>query len=103
MTTPQPCGAIRVVKWFEGMAQVEAWCSRTEGPCPYPGAGLNVQRNGRYCVVDFAAANPSVVGTSGHTDAHGGMFPEHCSLCCAEQPARPLPSPLLAADEWGPT
>lgn len=103
MTTPQPCGAIRVVKWFEGMAQVEAWCSRTEGPCPYPGAGLNVQRNGRYCVVDFAASNPVIAGID-HHEHHGGMFPEHCSACCAEQPRRPLPSPLLsAADEWTPT
>lgn len=97
MTTPQPCGAIRVVKWFEGMSQVEAWCSRTEGPCPYPGAGHALDRNGRHCVVDFAALNPAIVSADHHADGHGGMFPETCSLCLQEcHPAIGRPSPVLA-------
>lgn len=95
--TPQPCGAIRVVRWFEGQAQVEAWCSRTSGPCPYPGAGLTLQRNGRFCVVDFARLNPAIVSDRGHGQdgGHGGMFPETCNLCADEQPAAPVPPTIL--------
>jgi len=105
VSTPEPCGAIRIVRWFEGMAQVEAWCSRTEGPCPYPGAGQNLTRNGRLCVVDFARLNPLLVSTDYHEKGHGGMFPEWCEKCDEETqlpPAAPLYAPDMLAEEVKP-
>lgn len=103
LSTPEPCGAVRVVRWFEGMAQVEAWCSRTSGPCPYPGAGHTLLRNGRHCIVEFARLNRAICSEDHHDRGHGGMFPETCSTCEEEARARlHLPSdydPALLAEE----
>ena len=34
----EPCGANLVVEWDHGLEAVVRWCSRREGPCPFPGA-----------------------------------------------------------------
>ena len=35
---PGPCGSWRVLEFVEGYEYQKRWCSRTDGPCPYPGA-----------------------------------------------------------------
>lgn len=48
----EPCGAWVGLHFVEGYVAERAWCPRTSGPCPYPGAEvLTEHENARACAV----------------------------------------------------
>ena len=61
---PEPCGSWRVTQRYEGADQVEVWCDRRSGPCPYEGT-TEARQSGRKC-----ATSPGVrLNVTWHDDA----------------------------------
>lgn len=54
----QACGAYVTTQWFDGNRKAESWCSRTSGPCPYPGGDVDLVRHNRMCMAEFERLNP---------------------------------------------